>query len=182
MDLAKKWSEVRSLSCVWLFATPWTVAYQAPPSMGFSRQEDWSGLPFPSPGHLPTPGNKPGSPALQTDALPSEPPGKPGSCQIALQRGNSNSHSDWPHLKVYFPRQPPILWNFHLYQSCLFNKCLSNICKFQACSRLWEHCSEWKKKKSLLFWSKHSTRGVRQMKYIIECVRRWCVLWRKERG
>ena len=43
-------SEVKSLSHVWLFATPWTVAYQAPPSMGFSRHEYWSGLPFPSPG------------------------------------------------------------------------------------------------------------------------------------
>ena len=58
------------------FETPWTVAYQAPPSMGFSRQEYWSGLPFPSPGDLPNPGIKPGSPALQTDSSPSEPPGK----------------------------------------------------------------------------------------------------------
>ena len=57
-------------------ANPWTVAYQAPPSMGFSRQEYWSGLPFPSPGDLPDPGIKPGSSALQPDALPSEPPGK----------------------------------------------------------------------------------------------------------
>ena len=57
--------------------TPWTVAYQAPPSMGFSRQECWSGLPFPSPGNLPDPGIKSGSPALQADALPSEPTGKP---------------------------------------------------------------------------------------------------------
>ena len=53
--------------------TPWTVAYQAPPSMGFSRQGCWSGLPFPSPGELPDPGIEPGSPALQADALPSEP-------------------------------------------------------------------------------------------------------------
>ena len=66
----------RLLSRVRLFATPWTVAYQAPPSMGFSRQECWSGLPFPSPGDLPDPGIKPESPALQADALPSEPPGK----------------------------------------------------------------------------------------------------------
>ena len=44
-------SEVKSLSHAQLFATPWTVAYQAPPSMGFSRQESWSGLPFPSPDH-----------------------------------------------------------------------------------------------------------------------------------
>ena len=57
--------------------TPWTVAYQAPPSTEFSRQECWGGLPFPSPGDLPDPGIKPGSPTLQADALPSEPPGKP---------------------------------------------------------------------------------------------------------
>ena len=69
--------KVKSLSRVRLFATPWTVAYQAPPSMGFSRQECWSGLPFPPPGDLPDPGIEPGSPALQADALPSEPPGKP---------------------------------------------------------------------------------------------------------
>ena len=68
---------MKSLSRVQLFATPWTVAYQAPPSMGFSRQECWSGLPFPSPGDLPDPGIEPGSPALQADALPSEPPVKP---------------------------------------------------------------------------------------------------------
>ena len=57
--------------------TPWTIAYQAPPSMGFSRQEYWSGLPFPSPGYLPNSGIEPGSPTLQEDALTSEPPGKP---------------------------------------------------------------------------------------------------------
>jgi len=68
--------KVKSFSHVRLFATPWTVAYQAPPSMGFSRQEYWSGLPLPSPGDLPNPGIKPGSPTLQADALPSEPPGK----------------------------------------------------------------------------------------------------------
>ena len=65
--------KVKSLSRVPLFVTPWTVAYQAPQSMGFSRQEYWSGLPFPSPWDLPNPGIKPGSPALQADALPSEP-------------------------------------------------------------------------------------------------------------
>ena len=56
--------------------TSWTVADQAPPSMEFSRQEYWSGLPFPSPGDLPDPGIEPGSSTLQADALPSEPPGK----------------------------------------------------------------------------------------------------------
>ena len=69
--------KVKSLSPVQLFATPWTVAYQAPQSMEFSRQEYWSGLPFPSPGDLPDPGIKPRSPAFQADALLSEPPGKP---------------------------------------------------------------------------------------------------------
>ena len=69
--------KVKSLSCVQLFVTPWTVAHQAPQSMEFSRQEYWSGLPFPSPGNLPNPGIEAGSPTLQADALQSEPPGKP---------------------------------------------------------------------------------------------------------
>ena len=69
--------KVKSLSRVPLFVTPWTVAYQAAQSMGFSRQEYWSGLPFPSLEHPSDPGIKPQSPALQKDALPSEPPGKP---------------------------------------------------------------------------------------------------------
>ena len=69
--------KVKSLNCVRLIATPWTVARQAPLSMGFSRQEYWSGLPFPSLGDLSNPGIKPRSPALQADALSSEPPGKP---------------------------------------------------------------------------------------------------------
>ena len=64
-------------SCVQFFVTPWTVAHQAPLSMGFSRQEHWSGLPCPSPEDLPNPGIKPESPAQQEDSLPSEPPGKP---------------------------------------------------------------------------------------------------------
>ena len=67
---------VKSLSRVRLFATPWTIAYQAPPFMGFSKQEYWIGLPFPSPGDRPNPGIEPWSPALQADALLSEPPGK----------------------------------------------------------------------------------------------------------
>ena len=60
--------------------TAWTVAYQASPSMGFSRQEYWSELPFPSPGDLPDPGIKPWSLVLQADTWPSEPQGKPMSC------------------------------------------------------------------------------------------------------
>ena len=73
--LHKERKKVKALSHVRLFVTPWTVAHQAPLSMGFSRQEYWSGLPFPSPGDLPDPGIAPGSPALQADSLPFEPPG-----------------------------------------------------------------------------------------------------------
>ena len=69
--------KVESLSRVRLFVTSWTVAHQAPLSMGFSRQEYWSGLPFPSPEDLPDPGIEPRSPALQADALTSEPQGSP---------------------------------------------------------------------------------------------------------
>ena len=68
---------MKLLSHVRLFATPLTVARQVFLSMEFSRQEYWSGLPFPSPGDLPNPGIEPESPALEADTLPSEPPGKP---------------------------------------------------------------------------------------------------------
>ena len=70
----------QSLSCVWLFATLWTVAGQVPLSMEFSRQEYWSGQPFPSPGDLPDSGIKLGSPSLKSDSLPSEPPGMQSIC------------------------------------------------------------------------------------------------------
>ena len=77
---------VQSLSCVRLFATPWTITHQAPLSTGFSRQEYLSGLPFPPPEHLPNPGIEPRSPTLQAGSLLSEPPGKPG---MALSGRNS---------------------------------------------------------------------------------------------
>ena len=86
--------KVKSLSHVRLFATPWTVAHQAPPSMGFSRREYLSGLPFSSPGDLPDPGIEPMSPSLQADALISEPPGKP----ISLPEQESNLGTrHWKH-------------------------------------------------------------------------------------
>ena len=69
--------KVKLLSCIRFSVTPQTVACQVPLSMGFSRQEYWSGLLFPSPGDLPNPAIKPGSPELQADSLPSEPPGNP---------------------------------------------------------------------------------------------------------
>ena len=65
------------LSCVRLFATPWTVAHQAPLLVESSRPECWSGLPFPSPGNLPHPGTEPESPVSQMDSLSSESPGSP---------------------------------------------------------------------------------------------------------
>ena len=71
--------KVKLLSHVQLFVTPWTVAYQAPQSVEFSRQEYWSGLPLPSPWDLPDPGIEPGSPAFQADTLTSEPPGSDGT-------------------------------------------------------------------------------------------------------
>ena len=82
--------KVKSLSHVLLFATPWTAAYQAPPSMGFSRQEYWSAVPFPSPGDLPDPGIKPRSPTLQA-----EPPEKPQIClspNLPLNRRSKIKH------------------------------------------------------------------------------------------
>ena len=101
--------KVKSLNCVRLFATPWTVAYQAPPSMGFSRQEYWSGLPFPSPGDLPDPGTEPWSPALRADTLTSEPQGNQGrathiSVHYHLHWENSHDitdfHSQFYHTKL----------------------------------------------------------------------------------
>ena len=77
LDHQGKGRDVRSLSPVPLFPTPRTVVYKAPLSIGFSRQEYWSELPFSSPGDLPDSRIEPGSPALQTDTLPSEPLGKP---------------------------------------------------------------------------------------------------------
>ena len=98
--------KVKLLTRVRLFVTPWTVAHQAPPSMGFSRQEHWSGLPFPSPGDLANPGIEPRSPASQADALISEPPGKPlivlqfSSVQSCLTLCDSMSYST-PGLPVH---------------------------------------------------------------------------------
>ena len=79
--------------------TPWTVGCQASLSMGFSRQEYWSGMPCPSPGDLPNPGIKPRSPTLQVDSLPPEPQGKPkhtGIGSLSLLQGNFPSQeSNW---------------------------------------------------------------------------------------
>ena len=84
----------QSLSCIRLFLTPWVVVHQALLSMEFSRQEYWSGLPFPSPGDLLNPVIEPGSPALQADT--SEPPGKPSwhfVLEYCLEHSRHASHS-----------------------------------------------------------------------------------------
>ena len=67
---------VQSFSRGRLFVTPWTIVHQAPLSMGFPKQEYWSGLPFPTPGDLPDPGIKPASPALAGGFFATEPLGK----------------------------------------------------------------------------------------------------------
>ena len=82
---------VKLLSRVWLFATPWTVAHQAPPSMGFSRQEYWSGLPFLSPGYLPNPGIEPRSPTLQAEALTLSHQGSPAWGFFSGEESASNT-------------------------------------------------------------------------------------------
>ena len=78
--------KVKLLSHVQLFAIPWTVACQDCPSMGFSRQEYWSGLPFPSPGDLPNPGIEPGSPTLQADSYHLSHLGIPGIKTVFLNK------------------------------------------------------------------------------------------------
>ena len=92
---------MKLLSCVQLFAIPLTIDKQAPPSISFPRQEYCSGLPFLSPGDLLYPGIKPWSPALQADALPSEPPGEPWSVGTEAKKvadnteiGNSLSNTE----------------------------------------------------------------------------------------
>ena len=91
--------KAKSLSCVRLFVPPWTVAYQAPLSMRFSRQEYWSGFPLPSPGDLPYPGIEPRSPALYADALPSEPPGKSLFLKFLAKRGLDSS--PWSTCQIF---------------------------------------------------------------------------------
>ena len=99
--------KVKSLSRVRLFATPWTVACQAPLSMGFSMQEYWSRLPFPSPGDLPHPGIKPGSPALHADFLPSN---KETACRCGRPGfnpwvGKIPWRRKWQPTPVFLPRE-----------------------------------------------------------------------------
>ena len=101
---------MKSLSPVRLFATPWTVAHQAPPSMGFSRQEYWSGLPFPSPGDLPNPGIEPRSPTLQADALTSAPPGKPVGEPVWKLKSRNPGSISFQNVENSIPGPPGMHW------------------------------------------------------------------------
>ena len=118
-----KW---KSLSCVWLFATPWTIQ-----SLEFSRPENWSGEPFPSPGDLPNPGIEPRCPALQADSLLFELPGKPNSsleqCNFYLglkelhkePRHKCSQDRDWEkkYMQITYLRK-----DFVLVHSSCYNK------------------------------------------------------------
>ena len=109
--------------------TPWTVAHQAPLSMGFSRQQSWSSLPCPPPGDLPNPGIKPQSPALQVDSLLSEPLGKPknpGVGSLSLLQGIfSAQESNWGllhcrqvlHYPSYQGSPDTVLLHMNIYTS-----------------------------------------------------------------
>ena len=131
---------MKSLSHVRFFGTPWTVACQAPPFMEFSRQEYWSGLPFPSPGDLPDPGIKPGSPALQADALPSEPLGKPIVGQ-GDQLNSQDSNGAWKENYGFVPR----IWGrlnekLFLWVSVYCEP--SSFCYSRSCSRKTWHFTQ----------------------------------------
>ena len=120
---------------VQLFATSWTVALQTPLSMGFSRQEYWSGLPFPSPGDLPNPGIKPQSPALQTGALPSEPPGKPWWLANLANQPTTN-HRQIRKLSQDHSSQVPISQSMNMHKINvtevlqLLQQCYDDILKY----------------------------------------------------
>ena len=141
--------KVKSLRRVQLFVTPWTVDYQAPPSMGFSRQEYWSGLPFPSPGDLPDPGIKSGSPSLQADTLLSEPPGKPSSAkywQLNLQKFPGFCYA-FHHLSetILTEAHITLLQSVHqrLLSSVLFLSTLSQACQLLVTLSVFCFCSRY---------------------------------------
>ena len=117
---------VQSLSRVWLFATPWTVARQAPLSMGFSRQDYWSGSPFPSPGDLPDAEIEPVSPALVGRLFTTEPPGKFYLVAISPYMANEGDILIHPSPWVY-PSIYPSKWikrdyiKEHVREHCLLS-------------------------------------------------------------
>ena len=127
--------KVKSLSHVRLFATPWTVAYQAALSMEFSRLEYWSGLPFPFPWDLPDPGIELRSHILQADALPSEPPGMAVTfCYSSLKGPRPSPHST-PVKKVLCVCVLCVLCSMHVLCMCsLCVFCVYVVCVLCMCS------------------------------------------------
>ena len=115
MGVSDQFSSFQLLSHVRLFVTPWTVAHQAPPSMEFSRQEYWSGLPFPSPGNLPNSGFEPGSPALRADSLPSEPPGDRSTSRIMIKGSINNPIYSCSYLKETTSKPSPLSIIFAIF-------------------------------------------------------------------
>ena len=106
------------------------IAYQAPLSMEFSRQEYWSGLPFPSPGNLPDPGIEPRSLTLRADSLPSEPPGKPSKVRSALRVEHSSNR-----FSVFMK------WNTRELPLCLFVFCSISLPHPPSCPRMHQEAS-----------------------------------------
>ena len=109
------------LSLVLLFAILWTAVHQALLSMGFSRQTYWSGLLFPSPGDLPNPAIEPGSPALQTDSLPPEPPGKPNNCIFTKQQEQKHMEQTLTELKGEIDNSTIVNRDFNILFSIVYN-------------------------------------------------------------
>ena len=165
LHYGEKW-KCSLLSHVWLFAIPWTVAHQAPLSMGFSSPEFWSELPFLSPGDLPHPGKELGSPALQADSLLSEPPRKPMvkqspnipsfQSQHEFQQRRTWAHILWCHQHTYTiitqhqvvlsgAPCPACVTNafFQLFYAkrdpCKFCTTPSSVSLFCMCALLWPH-------------------------------------------
>ena len=107
------------------------VAYQAPPSMGFSRQEYWSGLPFPSPAELPNPGIEPRSPSLQTDALPSEPPGKQWQ-RINLNVGPLWKQSSMQQYRLHAHKASPgFRYSLSIVSVCILPRTILQVMKMK---------------------------------------------------
>ena len=134
---------MKSLSRVRLFVTPWTVAYQASPSMGFSRQEYWSGLPFPSSGDFPDPVIELRSPALEADALTSEPPGKMVYIHLHNEISEYPSYFISRHLLMVTMLKPPVFSGPQTHRKFLSLHTLAhtthsprNVCSCETCEIL----------------------------------------------
>ena len=133
------------LSHVQFFETPWTVAHQTPLSMGFSRQEYWSGLPFLSPGELPNPGIEPRSPALQAETLTSQPPGWVQISALKSYRWAEQKEA-WTTRKIIMDLSqtcPYSLWSCTSCHQVTFFSGVSRIflCLLYRKSLLWWPCS-----------------------------------------